>query len=227
MSKCTDRNVANLLHGYELGTLTDEERERFEVHLLQCEHCHNLLTGFERESSLLVSSEAAREAVERALLPQVGLRRFAGRIWRRLWPDAPFVFRPAVIYVVILLLIVPAYLGLRGPDALLVTEVGQTVHLSPTRTVSAAFSKTADDNGLLTFEFDGYRPDGVYRVAIEFEDGAVVYENSEFSSFDEREIGGLNLEISEMAPGRYRLTVTDAQSDSAAGGWEYLFIIDE
>ena len=40
---CTDRGIGDLIGGYELGLLSDQERERFEDHLLECETCFESL----------------------------------------------------------------------------------------------------------------------------------------------------------------------------------------
>ena len=227
MSKCTNTDIGSLLHGYEIGILSDEECEHFEAHLLQCEHCHNLLTSFEQTASLLVSSKRARAAIDKGLSEKTCVKSYVSKIWKYLWPNAPLVFRPAIAYFVILLLITPAYQGLKRPGESAVTEFKQKIHLSPTRAAAKVLKKATSDNGLLTFEFDGYRPGAVYRVVVESEDGTVIYTNSHFSSFDEREIGSLNLAISHMTQGRYRLIVSDPRSDSALVSCEYLFLIEE
>ncbi len=227
MSRCSNRDIGTLLHGYEIGTLSDEECEQFEAHLLQCEHCCHSLMSFEQAASLLVSSKKARAAVGEALSADAGIEPFISRARKRLWPDAPLIFRPAISYVVILLLIVPAYLGLREPERSTVTEFKQMIHLSPNRTAADVFEKATSPDGLLTFEFDGYRPDGVYRVVIESENGTVIYANDQFSSFDEREIGSLHLSVSRITPGKYRLIVSDPRSDSDSVSCEYLFLIEK
>jgi hypothetical protein len=40
---CTDRNIGKLIASYELGLLSEEERHRFENHLLECEECFQSL----------------------------------------------------------------------------------------------------------------------------------------------------------------------------------------
>ncbi len=39
MSGCGNRRFEELLHAYELGMLTDQERGELEIHLLECSHC--------------------------------------------------------------------------------------------------------------------------------------------------------------------------------------------
>lgn len=40
---CKDQEVGKLIGGYELGLLNDEEKQRFENHLLECEYCFQSL----------------------------------------------------------------------------------------------------------------------------------------------------------------------------------------
>jgi len=39
MAECTRKEIAQLLHAYELGFLSNEDRARVEHHLLECDHC--------------------------------------------------------------------------------------------------------------------------------------------------------------------------------------------
>jgi len=47
MSKCTDERLGVLLHAYELKLLGKDEVERFEMHLLHCEHCFARVSQFQ------------------------------------------------------------------------------------------------------------------------------------------------------------------------------------
>ena len=40
---CMDKNIGELIGGYELGLLSDEEKRQFENHLLECEYCFQSL----------------------------------------------------------------------------------------------------------------------------------------------------------------------------------------
>ena len=215
------------MHAYEIGTLSEQEREKFEIHLLACEHCASLLEAFETQASLLVTSSKVMAVVDEVMSEKARTGSWAGKFLRHLWPEVPLVFKPAVAYLVVLLLAIPAYYGLRDSGQPTVSELGQVVHLSPVRSAAKTLAQGISDNGLLTFEFDGYRPGSVYSVTIESEDGTVVYCNDQFSSFNEREIGSLDLRISEMRPGQYRLIISEPPSDSATVSQEYLFRIKE
>ncbi len=64
---CTDKKIGMLIGSYELGILTDEEKEQFENHLLECEYCfQNLyqaapITKLVREEKLAPSIDVESE----------------------------------------------------------------------------------------------------------------------------------------------------------------------
>jgi hypothetical protein len=227
MSGCTNNGVGKLLHGYEIGILSELDCDMFETHLLECEYCHNSLREFEQKASLLKTSGKARAVIDEVLMEAADKESLLGRIWNHIWPRTPFVFKPAVAYLLIMILIIPAFQGLRRSEVPSVNEIKQTINLIPTRTTAKALTKEISDNALLMFRFEGCHPGGKYKVMIESEDGDIIYLNNNFVSFDEREIGSLNLTISRMKIGIYRMTITDMQTDSSAVGQEYWFRIEE
>lgn len=227
MQRCADESVGRLLHAYEIGILDEQECEQFEVHLLECEYCSNLLDGFERHCSLLMSSPRAKAIVDQAAANTIETESAVRRIWGYLWPKTPLVLRPAVAYMLVLALAVPAYLGLGPLTTPPVSELQQTAHLSPTRAAAGVFRKSVSGYVLLTFDFNGYVPGRAYRIVIESDDGTVAYVNDQFRSFDERETGSLMLSLSELKTERYRLIISDPKSESSLAIQEYLFSIEE
>ncbi len=53
MSACTDSRFADMLHHYELGMLSDDLRQQFEMHLLECEQCFLEAERFRRAAALM------------------------------------------------------------------------------------------------------------------------------------------------------------------------------
>ena len=45
---CTNKRFADMLHHYELGMLTDEQRREFELHLLECDYCFGRVEKLKR-----------------------------------------------------------------------------------------------------------------------------------------------------------------------------------
>ena len=71
MSSCTNKELGQLLHDYELGMLTEEDRHRFAMHLYECGHCLDLAREFMYVSRIIKHDPDAR-AIVRGLADDVG-----------------------------------------------------------------------------------------------------------------------------------------------------------
>ena len=228
MSECTDSKLGILLLAYELGALPAEETERFETHLLQCDYCFNELTNFRQQTTLLANDPEVRSVTEAKARKVAKSESFAGRLRLALWPKAPFVLKPAVAYLLVLLMIVPAYLGLKRQQGFDIGEVSQTLELVQTRGTSVrAFKKSLGDMALLTFEFQLAEPDKSYHLTIESESGKTIYDNAEFKNFDWTRTGRLHLFLPDIEHGTYRLLVAGPHVDSMSISQEYYFRVEE
>ncbi len=69
MSECTRKDLAELLHAYELGLLPEDKRTEVELHLLECEHCFHTAEKTLEASRLLKFHSATRQEV-RSLKPE-------------------------------------------------------------------------------------------------------------------------------------------------------------
>lgn len=226
MKDCTNKNLGNLLHAYEIGILSEQECEQFETHLLGCEHCHSMLESFEERASLLATSEKVKEVVGESVRRKSAEEPFITRIWNLIWPKAPLMLRPAVAYILVLLMIIPAYQGLMRSSDEQIRSV-QTVRLLPGRsTAENALKVSSGNNGLLSFVFRGAIAGESYRVMIVAEDDEVIFRDDAFKGFDEYETGRLLLPIAELAPGVYRLVITDPRADALIGTREHIFRIE-
>ena len=223
MLSCSDPDLGKLLHAYEINALSDEETERFEIHLLGCEYCFAQLTQFDQAASLLRSDDEVKELVKQAAAEKPDS--FLTRFWRYLWPEAPMVFRPALGYLLVLVLIFTTYLGLsRSPDSEIAPP--QILVLTPGRSTRADYLSIGSQRpGLIRFRF----PDAVvgqsYRVLIESVGGEVVFEDTDFSEFDEYGWGQLVIPRTKMEPGEYLLVITDPQGEAPSNRLEYRFIV--
>ncbi|UCD94883.1 MAG: zf-HC2 domain-containing protein, partial [Candidatus Zixiibacteriota bacterium] len=113
MPECIDRGIGSLLHAYELRALPDEDSERFEIHLMKCEHCFAKVKAFEKYAVSMHSSDAVKALTERAAADSRPDTVFRGGFRTWLWPDVHVLLRPGLIYLIVLLMIVPAFNGLR------------------------------------------------------------------------------------------------------------------
>lgn len=109
MSECRDKKFKEMLHAYELGLLSDEDRAAFETHLIECDYCFERVQRMETASSLIRDDSDARQVVNDAVeheekvlaeeAREIG-KGPSGKFWRRLVP-ASLVF--VVILSVLLL----------------------------------------------------------------------------------------------------------------------------
>lgn len=63
MSECTDKRYREMLHLYELGQLSPEQLEEFEIHLLECDACFEEVQQFDRAALHLRHSDNVRAAI--------------------------------------------------------------------------------------------------------------------------------------------------------------------
>ncbi len=225
MSKCKNLNLGNLLHAYELKALSDEDVEHFEIHLLECEFCFEQLRNFERVASLLASDEEVKKSIRDSLQQeQPHPEPFLKKLWRSIWPDAPIVFKPAMAYLIILVMIIPAYLGVtklvRNENKSI-----QVVYLASDRSAGGdVFQIRPKSRFQIGFEFDGARVGQAYKLVVESSDHKVVLKNYKYKDFNEKGCGYLDLPVSKMKAGNYRLVITDPQT----GNWqEYTFRVKQ
>jgi hypothetical protein len=215
--RCTDGDVGKLLHPYELGHLSESERDRFESHLLACDHCARELETFERPAEVLVSSVDVR-----ALATEYAQERtsYLSRLKQAFWPQERLVLRPALAWGLVVLLIFPAYLGLRsgGMD---VPTPATTILLTGTRSVSVP-PTSGNRPVVLYFRVPGHRAGTVYEISLESESGELVHRDDTFSAIDDREMGTLLLPAERIGSGQYRLGIRGTDGTQI---YEYSFTV--
>jgi hypothetical protein len=231
MLKCTNLELGALLHAYELKALSDEDVERFEIHLLECEHCFEQLKSFERVANLLSSDEEVKELIRESSIEEYPYpESFLKKLWRYIWPEMPLLLKPALAYILILLLIIPAYWGLRE-----VTKPGTETEIGPVQNINLTPSRSTGDDvlhislrkdGLISFVFVAVIVGNSYHVIIEAKDGKVVYKNDSFREFDRYGTGRLRLPLAKMKPGYYRLVISDPRGKPPLNRQEYTFRIE-
>jgi hypothetical protein len=222
MSKCVDPKVGVLIHGYELHSLTEEETELFETHLMQCTHC------FQEVSELEVGFGKLRANGELGVMAERSLAETpADRAWRRLlWPKVPLAFRPAFIYFLVLVLAVPVvFTAIRSGSGGVVRPL-QTIRLLPTRTLEVqTLIISSGLDGVITFAAPVYESEGSYHVVIaDKDDGRIIKQDDDFRQVDDTGIGRILFPNSSMTPGDYSLNVWGV---SEAKRLTYYFRISE
>lgn len=206
---CIDPEVGRLLHAYELNTLDDQEVSLFEAHLLNCDHCFEEAFRFETEAQLLACDPQIRTMVKDQTADEKAPG-FANLPRRLLSPKLPMPLRPAILIIVILLLLYPAYLGIvhRQNDSAYLYPIGL-----------AAFRSTSVDSHVLppgndvvlSLACPACDAEAGYALSIVEETGRVAYDNPHFTNFDKYGVGRLYLSRELLTAGLYTVTVTNAQ----------------
>jgi tetratricopeptide (TPR) repeat protein len=110
MSGCNDKRFEKMLYAYELGMLSEEDCQEFEIHLYECEHCFERVRKFNQAAKQLRHNPRIRESVrglaeekpeEKAVISEPGTEK--ARRWR-FWQTLAPVGAAAVIALLILLL---------------------------------------------------------------------------------------------------------------------------
>jgi hypothetical protein len=200
-----------LLHGYELGVLTEEEIERFEIHLIECSFCR-------------AEMQSGAEIAEAA--PSVNARLMA----MQSSPEANTERRPAhgpralrwlagIAAALALALVYPAYQGLfqkSGQEQRVITIDAQ-VSLLSTRSGTGIPIVRGDQSTAVTFGFPRVVRDRDYRLELYRDDEVKPRLEVSEIRFDESGVAVIVFAPGMLDPGKYRLHLTDA---IGAGEWE-------
>jgi hypothetical protein len=225
MKKCVNVRVGMLLHAYELGLLEGRDLEQFELHALECEHCCHELSAAEGSMRLLKESRKVRAEIERdgALDGQGERAHDRGQGRAHIWITS----RPLsmALAAMIVLLLYPAYLGLRGAGGNSFRGV-QVLTLAPVRSQTMPIlHKSPTDWATLTFVYPRAGSGERYKVEISNADGTVVFRDTTFGPFSDYSTAHLLLQVNDLQVGDYRLVLTDPHGNPALPEQQYLFRI--
>ncbi len=222
MTTCQDPKIGKLLHAYEVDGLSDEATQQFEIHLLVCAACFETIARSEAVSELLRHDPEAHgivsEAAESRPAPGRGIKRL-------LWPDVPLVFRPALLYIIILLAIVFAWPWGTNMEKHAVTKI-QSLTLIPNRSAANEAILRIGQDAVITFVYRGALPGKNYRVVVQSDDGRLVYSDGSFDGFDRYETGQILFPAEQMRPGEYQLEISDPGGQSSQDRQIYRFRIE-
>ena len=221
--KCSDSAIGKLRHAYELGALSVEDTEKFEIHLLECEGCYEEVAQFETAATLMRTDIEVRREVREVVGGTKRQTSLVRDLLRHLWPETPLVLKPAVSFFVMALLIYPAYMGMQGSGDTGLREI-QSVSLIPSRSAAtASFQVSSDQDGLVSFVFPEAVVGKEYRLVIETSEGTEIMSIDNFSGFDEYEMGRIVIPLGRLDEGTYRLVIADEQSTDPYREQVYVF----
>jgi len=94
-----------MIHAFELGILSEQEKDRFELHVLECPYCFEQLKSFGDRVRVLTTSPDIRNLLSADPGGTGAEVSWRSRLARLLWPEStPVILRPALLLLVCLLL---------------------------------------------------------------------------------------------------------------------------
>lgn len=223
MGKCVDKSVGRFLHDYEMGWLSEEDHERFELHLMDCKCCFDQVREFRHAASLLATDEEVRAAFRSS----GRVAGFWSRLFRYLWPEGNLFMKPALAYLCILILLPIALTGLfdRASEDGLARPV-RTLELVSTRGALQTVQMDEGKDLVLNFGFAGAMPERQYRVILKSPGGDILFEQHDLT-FDIRQSARLYVPFSILSSGEHTVIIQDPQDSSPMGTDTLRFLIDD
>ncbi|MBD3233825.1 MAG: hypothetical protein GF315_08890 [candidate division Zixibacteria bacterium] len=223
MKECNDPSIGQLLHAFELGVLTEKERESFELHLAQCEYCFEKFMQFQEVTLQIRAGEEAREIVSDMAFPSAPSILSRIRAW--LLELIPRLKSPKLLLAQ-MILILAIYAGFTN---WLGTGVQQTLYLMPERG-SVGNILMLDDGGKAEIIFDMSKANRQkqYLIGVFSPDDEIVISNVDYSlntEFRGRIIGKVRIPVNVLMPGNYILRVSNENAAYDSALYEYEFMV--
>jgi hypothetical protein len=211
MSRCTQPETGNLLHSFELNQLSDSQREAFELHLLSCDHCFAEVSKFDGVAELLRSDQDVRNIIQEAAYETTEKVPFWSKIRSSLWPSTNLFLKPALSYFLILLLALPAFVGIRQWRTREVQSV-QSLVLTGVRSPGGNKIR-AGEPLVVMFRIEGAQPGSSYRIQVSTDDGSIIFSDDNFTNVNSREMATILLARSYYV-GTYTIDIYDSKQDT-------------
>jgi hypothetical protein len=210
MSRCSKPEFEDMLHAFELGLLKDEDRQRFEEHLLDCESCFERAKEFLPAAILLRHDKSLREGPSEATSTSGERTR-----WFRLT-------RLVAIAAVLIGVTLPTYwFGFRHEQP---SEPAQPLRLLPLRGGSPpVLYLDKGGNAEISFAVDSSLASFGFQVTVLSRKQDTVFTDPYFTDLDSSNIGLIVLPITAFEPGFYQLIIEDPSGENAAPKRVYNF----
>jgi hypothetical protein len=207
MSDCVNEVIGRKLHAFELGALNDAQREEFELHLYECDHCLAEVERFQTVARQLRRDPDVRELVARtaaAAMQTASRNRFLQ------------------LMVAVTAVLVIAFILLQRENR---NREPQLLRLLPLRGTPANVIHL-DRGGDVEFHFvlEGADENTSCWIAITSPDGRVIYTMPRFDDFNDKGLGILRLPVTRFRQGDYTLIITDLSDVAPLPAATYRFL---
>ncbi len=227
MDKCSEPLLENILHAYELGILSDPDREIIELHMMKCEHCFNKSLKFKKTARLLREDEDIKGEIKRIDSEKPHKTSTLASLIYWLWPEKPksVLLKPAIIIGLILIISYPAYKTFLEKDVTI--QPVQILNLYPFRGGQQNVI-SLDKNGQIVINFvcESAEPGKFYGVTVKTEEGAITFADDRFTGFNASGMGSVRIPSNDFRKGRYSLAVTDMSDEKPVVLQEYYFRVE-
>jgi len=200
MAECIDIKVGKLIHGYELGILSEDELELFEKHLMVCDYCLDQVQSFKHVIDEMMNPDLISGITEDSQdtgTAENELKRSPFTATAIAWMAAA-----ALVLIVGTATVVSTLSNQSG-----IRTVG-SITLANVRTSSErTLNLSEEGEASIIFAFPGAFPDSLYSIEISTGSGETVYTEGDFSAFDEFGFGTLYLRDGSIVPAEYELKI--------------------
>jgi len=210
MGEKRNRYCDSLLHAYELGILSDEERKEFETHYLECDYCFESVKELQQVAWLLRKDPAvfeAAHAIVKGSPARPNLLTFLESLWATARQYA--LAKPIAVAALLIVLAIPTYILLTGQEEYQVIEL-----LAVRGETHEVISLDKGGKVEIDFVFGDAKRSVPYGISIISYGGEKVYSDFDYSEFDQNGMGRLILPVAEFSAGYYKLVITDLAGKS-------------
>ncbi len=205
-SECTAPETGALIHLYELGSLSNLDKDDFEIHLLSCESCFRQVQEFKNESAIMRDSLTIKE-----LMAEPESETSPSGFWNLLWPKKPILLQPGISLLMVLLLVLPAIIGIKyllSPGDSI--QSLQMISITSTRSSGDFFfTKDIGLNGVINLSFRGAIAGHTYKTSIYNSDSTRVILPEGSVVMDDLGMGQIFIPLKKFEVDQYILCIAD------------------
>ena len=226
-SPCSNPELEQKLHAYELGMLPGADREIVEVHLLECESCYSEIKKLEKAAALLRDDETIRNVAlsleSESAQSSDGVAWF-GKISQSTWLRSSY---SRILPLAIVLLLVSVVLFQLLPERDQQEEIQQTLDLFPMRgSKPNLLILDGSKDAIINFVYESFDPAKTYDLQIISDGGYIVYALEGFKEFSGTGLGTITVSLDIFEKGIYKLDIIDSASDPPVIREQYYFEVE-
>lgn len=221
---CSNPKLALKLHAYELGMLSDSDRESVEVHLVECESCYREIKELDDAATLLRNDEATRKVA--ASLERDGASSIKGAVWfeKLAWALWPRRAHWRALPVAVALLLVSVVLFRVLPEGDQHGQDQQVLSLVPMRGgENNVLILDRGESAVIHFVYENFVQGRAYDIQILSDSGQIVFVLNQHSDFNDAGLGTIAISLNLFEEKTYKFVIIDPSLDPPQSVEEYYF----